>query len=213
MHAELPSAVFLFPMRHLRQPGDAGPFCRNSARGILMAQSQIDDLIAQIDAGLLQNVKTDVANHVAGLNSNGVAFYGYAIQTPTWQNVEQPIAIYNCENDIEEDNRDSTYYRYSVDEWQHYENDALPLTTAFIGPIDQMFNQLRDDLDDDNVERYLRNVYVTFAKALGELKAEGLFKDDVFLIVWNEDEELLVKFAQQLNADDVAEPFAEEFGF
>jgi hypothetical protein len=26
MHAELPSAVFLYPMPHLRQPGDAGPF-------------------------------------------------------------------------------------------------------------------------------------------------------------------------------------------
>ncbi|MBL8891318.1 MAG: DUF4303 domain-containing protein [Planctomycetaceae bacterium] len=179
-----------------------------------MKDKPFKELLVKLDTELVSTVKDDVTRHLALLRKNRVDFYGYAIQTPTFTNVEQPIAIYNREGDIEEDNKDSAYYRYSVDEWQNYENNALAKTTTLMSTLDEQFKQLARNPDDDGkIDKYYPKVYKLFAQALAELKAEGAFPEDTFLIVWNEDEELLVKFAKQLNATKVAKVFAEEFGF
>lgn len=176
-----------------------------------MSQTELDRLISEIDGKLVSIVKEDVLNHLAALSQQGVGFYGYAIQTPTWTDIQQPIVVYNCEDDLDEDQKDSVYDRYSVDEWQHYEGQALPLTTQFLEPIEKSFDAIREQLDD--VDPFYRTVYLAFAKALHELQAEQRFQPNVFLIVWNEDEELMVSIVQQLNSEEITEAFEEEFGF
>lgn len=176
-----------------------------------MSNAAYKALLARIKDKVVPAVKQDVTKHLASLSKAGVGFYGYAIQTPTWRDVSQPIAVYNLESDLSEENKRDTYYRYSVDEWQHYENDALPLTTRLMTDIDADFGRLEDSSGVD--DKYYNRVYSAFADALAQLKDNNSFPANAFLIVWNEDEELMTKFARKLNSKSVATAFAEEFGF
>src|SRR5687767_5708514 len=76
---------------------------------------------------LVTAVTAAVREHVAELRSQGTEFYGYAILPGEPGDFSSLVAAYNSEFEIKapSDDEHHNYYRYSVDEWEHYELDRF----------------------------------------------------------------------------------------
>ena len=92
------------------------------------------------------------------------------------------------ESDIAPENSADPYFRYSVDEWQNYVHDRFDVT--FVAETNRAI------LD-----------------ALLELKQNGTFGNDKYLIVWfsDSDFEVMSHSAKALNDAEVYQQYAAEF--
>lgn len=176
-----------------------------------MNNAEYTKLVDSIGSELITAVKADVAAHVASI-ADVLGLYGYSIQTPDYTCVDQPIVVYNCEEDVPEEHRDEVYYRYSVDEWEHYHGYVLPKTTALTTAYDNKFLELSGDNDEISGDAYRRKVYDCFTVALEELKADKTWADEVFLVVWPREEDIILDSAKRLNSPAVFEAVESEFG-
>ncbi len=182
-----------------------------------------DDLNAWLktaDLELTSVVKQEVRQHLASIGS-AKDLYGYAILPGESYHVHGMLAAYHCESDITEENADSTYFRYSVDEWAHYDHDAFPKSNALLEQRNAHFESLHVKADpDDYVMDETQIAHVdrlrqAIMAALVELKREGaLGGDERFTVVWVPDsiDDIIFHSAKALNAIDVYDEFMSEFG-
>lgn len=176
-------------------------------------QSDATELVATIVA--------DVQRHIATLRSKGDTFYGYAVLPGDYCTQPNPASLvvaFNRETDIAPENLEQPYYRYSVDEWQNYVHDGFDDTNSQLESHLAGFKELHTRANDS----YLLDEYeIAFVEktnraildAMLELKRNGTFGNDTFLIIWfsDSDDEIMNVSAKTLNEAQVYEQYASEF--
>lgn len=166
---------------------------------------------------LKEAVKEAVRLHVKKLRSQHTDLYGYAILPGEPYEVNSLVAVSNKKSDIKEN---SPYYRYSVDEWEDWDHEALASVTPLIGKINEKFQSLHTDdpvsFEMDEYEiAHISNFHNAFLSALQELIDENVFDiADRFIAIWisDSDHDIIYKSVRELNSDSVAGEFMEEFG-
>ena len=178
--------------------------------------------LAEPRSALVAAVAEGVRAHVDALQSRGIEFYGYALLPGEPYDIHGLVAATNTEADIKVSPGDGQYryYRYSVDEWAHYDHAGFVAANALLVEANKQFKSMHSKADDD----YMMDEYeVAHAKVLIDsiiqgieaAKTSGVFgASEPFLVVWVSDSspEVMVESARRLNTTVVATEFLREFG-
>ena len=168
---------------------------------------------------LKHTVKTGARNHVEALKVEHPDLYGYALLPGEPYEVTSLVAVWNRESELKE--KDSPYFRYAVDEWAHWDHDALVSATPLIAELNRRFRSLhpgdptRYEMDESEIQHVAR-IHQTLLDALGELLHEGVFNlgpTQPFLAIWISDSEheIIFRSVAELNQREVVRQFQEEF--
>jgi hypothetical protein len=170
---------------------------------------------------LVATIVADIQRHVGTLQSLGDSFYGYAVLPGDYCTQPNPASLviaFNRESDIVPENSAEPYYRYSVDEWQNYVHDVFDDTNSKLQSQLAQFRELHTRADDsyqlDEYEiAFVAKTNRAILDALLELKRNGTFGNNKYLIIWfsDSDYEIMDDSAKALNAAEVYEQFAAEF--
>ncbi len=166
---------------------------------------------------LVSTIAGDIEKHVAKLRSKGNAFYGYAVIPGEYTTQPDPATVqvaFNHETDIDPDNVDDDYYRYCVDEWKHRETKGFTKSIAKLKTSLKQFRTLhkRDEesfqLDEYEVA-FVNKTNQAFLDALHQLKKNGTFDADTFLVIWFSDsaDEIINESVKKLNSRAVSKAF------
>ena len=163
--------------------------------------------------GLRGAIISDLKRHVRKLREAGIEFYGYAVLPPDYYTELNPVSItaaYNRESDIAHDQRDSAYYRYSVDEWANYDNDGFDTVKS---ELNALLPHARSSETGSTDDRFVDSIYREFLIAMESLRREEDFKSVPYLVLWISDSDpgLMRRSARLLNDDGVYSEFASEF--
>ncbi|GGG48308.1 hypothetical protein GCM10011414_17600 [Croceivirga lutea] len=169
-------------------------------------------------------LKVAIANNVEFIKSKYPDFYGYSILPGEPYNngngsvINMHLIIaYNNISDIKED---EIYYKYSVDEWEHYDNKSLesitPIIKSLYSEFEAVYNEKSNSSNPKAEMKLINKFQGTILSVLKELKNEGLFnleKNNPFLVIWISDSEseIIYKSVKELNSQDVIEEFEYEF--
>ncbi|MEO1763273.1 MAG: DUF4303 domain-containing protein [Cyanobacteria bacterium J06629_18] len=175
------------------------------------------------DTELINIIKSEIREHVAKLHASNVKFYCYAILplSGASYSAEYLVAAFNCEADISPENTTDTYYRYSVDEWENYEDGEFRNANKFIESLNSQFQQLHlkkdsnDFVMDEFEIAHVKKLHNAILNALIKLRREGLFGSyENFVIIWipDSDDEIIYRSAKALNSASIYEKFMSEFG-
>jgi len=175
----------------------------------IQSSDSMEQLVSRIKNEVMPLLASEIREHVSHLNAQSIEFYGYAIQTPGFYEYAQPILVYNREQDLSDEQRNDTYHRFSVDEWQHYETDSLPQTCSAMTVVSDDYKRLNPQGEGES--EFAEWIYRKFADVLQSLRDEGVFDAVPFLVVWVEDERLMNQIVKQLNPKPIADRFATEF--
>lgn len=174
---------------------------------------------------LKAELKLAIKNNVESIKSKHSDFYGYSILLGEPYNngkgtvIDMDLVVaYNNTSDIKED---GIYYKYSVDEWEHYDDLTLKLVTPVIENIYSdfitIYRENPNRLSTPKAETKLINKFHgTILSALKELKNEGLFnleKNNPFLVIWISDSEskIIYESVKELNSQKTIKEFESEF--
>lgn len=173
------------------------------------------------DPELVAAIVDDIRNHVARLRASGGHFYGYAALPGDYCTQLNPASLsvaFNRETDIDPENADSAYYRYSVDEWENYVDEGFEASNSMLGSLLEHFRSAHsrdaDDFQLDEYEKaYIDKTNRAVLDAMRGLKNSGIFDADTYLIIWFSDsgDEIMDESARALNGDDVYQQWASEF--
>lgn len=99
-----------------------------------MNTETVTSLLAEIRPPLILAVSEGVRKHVARLQSQGIEFYGYALVPVEPYGIHSLVAVTNGEGDIKVPPNDGqySYYRFSVDEWAHWDHDEFCAANALL---------------------------------------------------------------------------------
>jgi Domain of unknown function (DUF4303) len=172
----------------------------------------------EIAAAVAECVRT----HVATLRSLGIRFYGYALLPGETYDIHSLIAVANTEAGIKVPytNGKYRYYRYCVDEWEHWEREGFEKANDLLAEANTKFNLMHSKEDGDcRMDEY----EVVHSEALLEAvvqgleiaKFEGVFGvPEPFLAVWISDSghEILPNSVRRLNSEAISKEFLIEFG-
>lgn len=148
-------------------------------------------------------------------------YYGYAVLPGDYCTQPNPASIvvaFNRESDVDQENANDVYYRYSVDEWQNYVHDGFDATNSRLQVSFDQFKKLHKSdsdsyqLDDDEIA-YVAKINNAILDALKKLKTNGTFDDNTYLIIWysDADYEIMNESARTLNRLEIFEKYASEF--
>lgn len=128
----------------------------------------------------------------------------------------------NSEADIKAPHTDDQYryYRFSVDEWAHWEHDGFAAANVLLAEANKRFSSLHTKDDDDSM---MDEFEIAHSEALLEAvvqglevaKAGGMFgSEGLFLVVWisDSDHPIMAESVRRLNSRGVAQEFIAEFG-
>ena len=184
-----------------------------------MNDTELKDWLALERRELLDAFKLAVRDYVTKLKTLHSDIYGFALLPGETYEVKSLTVVWNQSQDIK---KDTAYYRYSVDEWIHWDYDALDSVTPLITDLNQKFSNLHSESEDDfEMEEFevahIRAYHDTFLKAFRDLKSEGVFdfpNADPFLVIWISDSEseVMRDSVRELNSPKVIEEFKSEFG-
>lgn len=170
---------------------------------------------------LVAAVVADIQRHVSKLRSAGDSFYGYAALPGDYWTQPDPASLviaFNRESDIEAENSDDSYYRYSVDEWQNYVHDGFDDTNSALESQLATFKKLHAPIEDGDQSYDYEIAFVAktnraILAALMALKQNGTFPDGTYLIIWFSDSEaeIMNESAKALNSAQNYERYASEF--
>jgi hypothetical protein len=155
-----------------------------------------------------------------------MAFYGYAIlpgdPSTSANGISSLVAAYNRAGDISvgPDESEFTYYKYSVDEWQHWDHDKFPRSDSVLASLNARFAAAHQkDADNSEIdeleEAYSKSLLSAILDGVATVKAEGLFGQSVeYLAIWisDSDNTILEESVRRLNSPAVVEEFLGEFG-
>jgi hypothetical protein len=171
---------------------------------------------------LVEAVAEGVAAHVDTLRARGIKFSGYALLPGEPYDIHRLTAVTNTEADIKVPPTDkhSRYYRYSVDEWAHWDHDGFEAANALLVEANARFRSLHTKADSgymlDEFEIAHGNALLdAVVDGLQNARAGGVFGAiKPFLVVWISDSghEIMAESAQRLNSAAVAKEFMREFG-
>lgn len=173
-------------------------------------------------SALVAAVADGIRAHVETLRSRGIEFYGYALLPGEPYDIHSLVAATNTEADIKVSRSDGQYryYRYSVDEWSHYDHDGFAAANALLLEANEQFKSMHSKADDD----YMMDEYEvahadvlldSIVQGIEAAKTGGVFgSSEPFLVVWISDSgaNIMVESAQRLNPTAVATEFMREFG-
>ena len=171
---------------------------------------------------LVAAVADGVRAHVAALRSGGAEFYGYALLPGEPYDIRNLVAATNGTADIKVPSDDDLYryYRYSVDEWQHYHHGGFAEANRLIAESNERFRSLHSKADGDYTLGEFEVAHVdalldAVVRGLGAAKLAGAFGGaEPFLAVWISDSghRIMVESVKRLNPEAVAKEFVAEFG-
>ena len=148
-----------------------------------MTDTNLQIWLNRDDTELINIVKSEAREHVAKLHASDVKFYGYAILplSGALYSAEYLVAAFNREIDISPENVTDTYYRYSVDEWENYEDHEFRDANKLIESLNSQFQQLhvKDEssfLMDEFEIVHVEKLHDAILNALIKLRHEGLFR-------------------------------------
>ena len=180
--------------------------------------------IVQPRPELVAAVTSAVREHMAALKSQGGEIYGYAILPGEPGDFSSLVAAYNGESEIKVPSTDEqyNYYRYSVDEWEHYEDDRFDEVNTLLADMNAQFETLHvkeaeaDEFElDDAEEAYANSLLKSILQGLEAARAEGVFgPKEPFVAIWipDSDHDIIFKAVRRLNSAKVIREFMAEFG-
>lgn len=177
--------------------------------------------LAEPRSALVAAVADGIRAHVETLRSRGIEFYGYALLPGELYDIRSLVAATNTEADIKVSRSDAQYryYRYSVDEWAHYDHDCFVEANALLVEANERFKSMHSKPDDDYMTDEFEDAHAnvlldSIVQGIEAAKASGVFgSSEPFLVVWVSDSgaEVMVESAQRLNSTAVATEFLREF--
>ena len=187
-----------------------------------MPDRDLEAWLGQETPELVEAIASDLGRHVASLAGAGERIYGYAVLPGDYLTEPGAPSItvaFNRPSDIAPDHANSAYHRFCVDEWAHYENGGFDASNALLEEAHRQFKALHtpdpdaDEIDDFEVA-YIAKVHRAALAGLSRLKADGIFGEDFFLVLWIPDsfDDIMLESAKALNPEAVYEAFAAEFG-
>lgn len=187
-----------------------------------MNERALRSWLAEPLSGLIAAVAEGVRAHCDSLRFQGIDFYGYSLLPGEPDDLHHLVAAFNTETDIQVPETDPMYryYRYSVDAWEHYEQDLFREADKLVAEANQQFGALHSKPDDelwmDEFEiAHSNRLLEAVLQGLESAKEAGAFgKKDPYLVVWiaDSDHSILSESAQRLNTPAVAREFMREFG-
>jgi hypothetical protein len=187
-----------------------------------MDVSSLRQWLGEPHLALIAAIAENVRAHVATLRARGVGFYGYALLPGEPYDIHSIVAVVKTETDISvpPDDDQYRYYRYSVDEWAHWDHDSFETSNKLLVESNERFKSMHTKADDDY---QMDEFEIVHANALLEAvvcglktaKQAGAFGNaNPFLAVWisGSDCEIMVKSVQRLNSAAVAAEFEATFG-
>jgi hypothetical protein len=170
---------------------------------------------------LVTSVYSDVRDHVLKLHESGIEFYGYSVLPGDPLTQPDPASIgvaYNRESDVDDEHKNDTYYRYSVDEWQNYElegfSKANEILRKYIGEFNDFCEKYGDDVDDfDYDSEFYDRINHAILEALVRLKEDGVLKESAYLVIWFSDSNnsIIEKSVEILNTKEIYKEFLKVF--
>lgn len=182
-----------------------------------MANNELDDFLRDGLSRLRDSAASEIKRHVATLRKSGIDFYGYAAFPPSYYTAYDPTSVvvaYNCVSDIAPDNKNASYYRYSVDEWQNYVHEGFDATNAELKALLSEFKRLTESKDsDDALTTFVASINQTILDALISLRKDGTFDGVSYVVIWLSDsgDEIMNRSAKELNTADVYAAYSTEF--
>jgi Domain of unknown function (DUF4303) len=170
---------------------------------------------------LIAAVAAGVRDHVAALRARGTEFYGYALLPGEPYEVTDLVAATNSEADVKVPPSDPLYryYRYSVDEWAHYEPGRFAAAADLLAADHRDFRAMHGKADgDEHMDEFeVAHARVLLDAVAGGLEAArdgGVFGGETFLAVWISDSghPIIAESVRRLNPAAVAQQFMAEFG-
>lgn len=182
----------------------------------------LSQLLAEIQPALVAAVTDDVRDHVVKLRSQGKEFYGYALLPGEPYDIHSLVAVTNSEGDIKVPLTDNQYryYRFSVDEWMHWDQNEFAKAKALLTGANKRFTSIHTptpgnyEMDEFEVA-YSNGLLGAIVSGLNAAKNAGVFGDEEpFLVVWisDSDEAIMTESVKQLNSPAIANEFMVEFG-
>ncbi|MBI1247819.1 DUF4303 domain-containing protein [bacterium] len=184
-----------------------------------MNTNDLESWLKSDDPDLIATIVADIKHHVATIRSAGQTFYGYAVLPDDYLAAYEPGSIsvaFNRESDISPEHRKDAesypYYRFSVDEWEHYVHEGFHATNF---QLKSMWARFKEDASSSELERAMFDkVNNDILQALLQLKVDGTFTKDDYVIIWipDSDYDIMTKSAKALNSPEIFEQFSAEFG-
>lgn len=186
-----------------------------------MAKLSLEEWLKIDRTELLTAVKAAVRDCASGLIASHPDICGFALLPGTEYEVNDICVAWTSTPEIKED---TAYYRYSVDEWPHYELDALASITPMLTALNETFADLHrgrkpeGDYAMDRFERaHIRAYQDTLLQAMRELRQEGVFafpNAEPYLVIWLSDSgsEIMWRSVKELNCPETVSAFLGEFG-
>lgn len=178
--------------------------------------------LAEPRAALAAAVADGVRAHVAALRSAGAEFYGYALLPGEKYEIGNLVAATNSEADISAppDDEMHAYYRYSVDEWQHYHQGCFEEANRLIAELHRQFDSLHSkpagECRMDEFElAHADALYAAVIQGLDDARQTNAFAGtEPILVVWipDSDASVIIESAKRLNSEAVANQFVAQFG-
>ena len=170
---------------------------------------------------LIAAVAHGISSHVNMLRSRGIDFYGYALLPGEPDDIHSLVAVTNTDADIKAARTGDqyTYYRYSVDEWAHWDHDGFAAANALLVQANERFRSMHSKAEDDYIVDEFEVAHAnalldSVVRGLEVAKADGVFgSSEPFLVVWISDSghQILVESVRRLNSAAVATEFIREF--
>ena len=189
-----------------------------------MNLTALQEWLAEPRPALVAAVAEGVRIHVDALRARGMEFYGYALLPGARYDINGLVAVSNTEADIERPPSSSEYryYRYSVDEWAHWDYDFFAAANELLAEANERFSSMHPKADDDfEMDQFemahADALYEAILQGLETAKACGAFGEvEPFMVVWisdaESDEPIMVESAKRLNSTEVAAEFVSQFG-
>lgn len=187
-----------------------------------MNKRDLEAWLDRDDRELSDSIASEIRKHVTGIEARGEDFYGYAILPGDYYDINNLVGAFNREDDIAKENIDDNYYRYSVDEWSHYELDEFPISNAFIDHRNSCFHEqhVKDDPENFRMDQFeiahADKLLDTILNAMITLRHEGVIGGDrSFAVIWipDSDHDIIYKSVKELNSDTVIEAFMKMAGY
>ncbi len=174
----------------------------------------------------IEAVAADIREHLASIPSREEV-YGYAIlpgdpTTSADGAMNSLVAAYNRVGDLTmaPDETEFAYYKYSVDEWQHWDFGKFPRSDSVLVSLNAQFaaahQKNADDYEiDDFEDAYWKSLLSAILDGLATVKREGRFGQNVeFLAIWiaDSDNPIVPESVRHHNSSKVVEEFFSDFG-
>jgi hypothetical protein len=193
--------------------------------GFDMDEDELAKWASQTRPEVSDAVAADLRDHLTAIPSPDDV-YGYAIlpgdPTTSADGIGSLVAVYNRRADISvgPDESEFTYYKYSVDEWHHWDHGKFPRSDSILTSLNAQFAAAHqkdaDDFEIDELQQaYSKSLLDAILDGVAIVKSEGRFSQTVeFLAIWisDSDNPILEESVRRLNSPEVAEEFLGEFG-